>query len=291
MTARQRVVGLAAGVVAAIVVAGCASGPTAEPPREPPRQLSAPEYTQQLNIADAALDAEVAKIRQAGSLDALALAVRDVGTVADRMSGDLSRVTLSGGQADHDRLLAGLREFSGAMPSLAREVSDWKLCAAPSVLPAISHAPGAQQVRTAAAALGSPDFLLAASDLPQRRLSHGKLLGPPLKGKGELTVDNPNADTDTLITVAAGGKPITAMYVHARQKATMVGIPDGSYEYFASSGVDFDEATRLFTRSCSSFRFDDTLTYTATDRSWIVTLSTMGGNIGREDVNPDAVPR
>ena len=290
MTTRGRVIGLAVGVVVALAGSGCVGGPTGEPPR----QLSAHGYAQQLNIADAALDAQIAKISQTGSLDTLAHAVSEVGEVAYRVSDDLSRVTLSGRPADHDRLLAGLRQFSGAIPSLAREVNDRKLCAPSSVLPAISSAPGAQQARTAAAALGSPDFLLAAPELPRRRLPNGTLIGPPLTGEGELTVDN-NIDVDSLVTVAAGGRLIAGMYLHARQKATMVGIPDGIYEAFVSSGVDFDEATRLFTRSCTSFRYDTTFDYRTTAEdvtAWEVGVapSEVVG-VSTEDVDPYAVPR
>src|SRR3712207_9415300 len=58
-------------------------------------------------------------------------------------------------QAIHGNLLAWLRQTAADLSQLSDQVASMELCATPSILAAVSNAPGADNLRTVREALGS----------------------------------------------------------------------------------------------------------------------------------------
>ncbi|MGH8572485.1 MAG: hypothetical protein ACREX8_07915, partial [Gammaproteobacteria bacterium] len=180
--------------------------------------------------------------------------------------------------AVHRDLLAGLRQLATDLSQLSDQVASMELCAAPSILAAVSNAPGVNSLRTVSEALGSGrsgasyrwgEFLPDPISLPERRLDNGQLVDNQRRtGSGQLEVDN-GTEHDAVVKLVQSGEPIVSVYVRKGSKTTVEKINDGSYELFYTSGVDWDNELETFTRSCQFERFDAPAEFT--------TVSVEGG--------------
>lgn len=105
-------------------------------------------------------------------------------------------------------------------------------------------------------------FLPAATPLPNRRLANGQLINSQRRnGRGQLEVDN-GAEHDAVVKLVQGGRPIVSFYVGTGSSATVEQVNDGSYEIFYTSGIDWNEQLKEFTRSCRFARFEQAAEFT-----------------------------
>lgn len=160
-------------------------------------------------------------------------------------------------------LIPALDQFVSGLAGLSAQVRSRELCAPAPVMATISTLPGTAALRAAIDQLGSVGAGLAVAlpapaPLPDRRIGNGTVLRDPGSGYGEFEVQN-GTDRDAVLTFAQGGHAVGSLYVARGEAARMDGIPDGSYEMFFTSGVDWDGVA--FTRSCAFNRYDDTAVF------------------------------
>jgi hypothetical protein len=140
--------------------------------------------------------------------------------------------------------------------------------------------------------------LPAAAKTATHRLPNGHfVLSGRRGGRGTLTIDN-GGDSDAVITLAKGSRPIVSVYVRKDKKYTVSGIRDGSYKVFFTGGVDWDGKARRFARECAFQQFDEKLAFrttsTATEirwSTWEISLQPVAGGTARtSDVDPGDYP-
>lgn len=173
--------------------------------------------------------------------------------------------------AVHRDLLAGLGKLAADMSQLSDQAASMELCAAPSILAAVSNAPGVNSLRTVREALGSGrlgasyqwgEFLPAPTLMRERRLANGRLVDSMRRaGSGRLEVGN-GTEHDAVVKLVQAGKPRVSVYVGKGSNATVGKINDGSYELFFTSGTDWDDQLKTFTRSCQFQRFEELAKFT-----------------------------
>lgn len=280
---------IALGMCAA-AIAGCSS---AEPPESvtplavprpgaatsaPPAALSPTVYQEKLRNASSVMAPAFQRLTAAGSAEEAAAELPQASTAASEAARQLDVDPPVEALAVHRDLLAGLRQLTTDLSQLSGQIESMELCAAPSILAAVSNAPGVDNLRTVGEALGSGrlgtsyqwgEFLPASTPLPERRLSNGELIDSQRRtGSGQLKVDN-DTEHDAVVKLVQGGKPIVSVYVSKESEATVEKINDGNYELFYTSGIDWDDQLDTFTRSCQFERFEAPAEFT--------TISIRGG--------------
>jgi hypothetical protein len=63
---------------------------------------------------------------------------------------------------------------------------------------------------------------------------------------------------------APSPSPTFVVYVQAKARYSVTGIPDGTYELYLRTGVDWDPAGKGFTRDCNQEKFTDTFKFATT---------------------------
>jgi hypothetical protein len=110
-------------------------------------------------------------------------------------------------------------------------------------------------------------------------------------------VDNGRSE-DAVLTLVRGKTKGTSFYIRKGRKATINGVPDGTYRLYFTGGTDWDRSRRTFTRNCAFKRFEKTVRFSTTRTAtsirysvWNVTLNAIiGGNARTNDVDPDDFP-
>jgi hypothetical protein len=242
----------------------------------------------------------------AGSFKALTGRIADLDIAARLAIAKLRQQTPPAAvAAEHARLVAALQQFDDAVKALSEDVDGKSLCTASSTRAQLGRAGGTTALRAAAAALTAkaPDDMLvlklpAAARTAAHRLSNGHFVRSGGRGgRGTLTIDN-GGDSDAVITLAKGKRPVISVYVRKDKKYTVNGISDGTYKVFFSGGVDWDGKARRFARDCAFQQFDDKFSFrttrTATEirwSTWEVSLQpVVGGTASTSDVDPNDYP-
>lgn len=280
MTIRTAIVALG---VCAGTLAGCAAAPPGLDASPTPVALSVPAYQGILRSANSATAAALDSFATAGSpedartqLDQASAAVLEA---ARLLEVDPPVAAL----AVHRDLVAGLRQLAADLSQLSGQAAAMDLCAAPSILPTLSDAPGVNSLRLVREALGSGrggtsylwgESLPAHTPLPDRRLANGQLVDSVRRsGMGELKVEN-GSDHDAVFKLVQDGKPIVSVYVGSGSNTIVKNIDDGTYEMFYTTGVDWDNQLKMFTRSCTFKRFGATAEFTTTRTQY--SIETIG---------------
>ncbi|ONH22459.1 hypothetical protein [Pseudofrankia asymbiotica] len=286
------------------------ASPTPLAPKTPPAltTISRTDFQKALSDVDAALGPGFGAIGGAqtpsdlsGALGAVALNLGAQADALDRLRPPLAAVTAT------KQLSAALRALSNDMTAVATDANNQRVCTGASGMPHVANSPGADAFRLAFLGLNTANaahpytfgaFLPAAGPDPNRRPGTGPLPGGRRGGYGKLTVDN-QGTVDTVIKIMSGGELIRSIYVQAGAKANVDAIPNGTYEAFYTSGSDWDDGTRRFTRDCEFDKFDDPLPYTTRTTStaieysvWTLTLhtSSLGGGAPTSPVDPGTFP-
>jgi hypothetical protein len=300
---RRPVARLTAGVGAvALGVVACSGGgsgspkggvtpsPTVRRVLPPPTAMSRPEFQAALSLVDFALkpgfDAIGAAQTPTDLTNAIGAVQLNLGAQADALGKLLPpRPEIVATAA----VIKALRDLSKDLATVTSDAHDESVCTGGTGLPRVSNLDGAQAFRLAYLGLATADpghpytfgvFLPGATPDPARRPGSGPLSGGRSGGYGHLTVDN-QGSSDSVVKVMSGGDLIRAIYVQAGQSATVTGIPNGTYDAYYTTGADWDDANRRFTRNCDFDKFDNPMDYTTTSSStsieysvWTLTLHT-----------------
>lgn len=198
-------------------------------------------------------------------------------------------------------LLDALTALQAEADHTASAATSLAICGSASAVPALTGTPAADQVRAAAKALASDgytfgSFLPAASATQTRQPASGTYTRKIQRtGQGRLTIVD-NGPTDAAISlVPVGTRTATfTVYVRAGATFTVTGVKDGSYQIFQATGVDWDDATAGFTRTCGFKRFDAPTTFKTTGGSytkWSISLTpSPDGHSSLSPVEPDQFP-
>lgn len=212
-----------------------------------------------------------ARLAKVGSLEDARTKLGQASTAASEAARLLDVDPPAEAVAVHRDLLAGLRQITTDLSQLSGQVESMELCAVPSILAAVSNAPGVNSLRTVHETLSSGrpgasyqwgEFLPAPTPLPERRLANGRLVDNQRRtGNGQLKVDN-GTEHDAVVKLVQGGSPVVSVYVGKGSETTVGKINDGSYELFYTSGIDWDGQLKTFTRSCLFERFEESVEFT-----------------------------
>jgi hypothetical protein len=175
----------------------------------------------------------------------------------------------------------------------------------------ISRSAGAGRLRSAFSQLTSASasrsrtyqvgaFLPAETADTDRRRSNGETVVRSIKGGlGELTIENGGSE-DAAVTLTGDetNLPVLTMYVRSGESFTAKEIPDGAYQIYITSGRDWDENARLFTRECQFYKFDEPAGFTTTSdttgyssTAYKITLTPVpGGDASVSPVDPESFP-
>lgn len=310
---------IALGICAA-AIAGCASSERTEPATSsavpnrqvattaPPAALSSSAYQDRLRSASSAVGPAFDRLAAAGSLEDARTELEQASTAASEAARLLDVDPPLEVLAVHRDLLAGLRQLATDMSQLSDQVASMELCAAPAILAAVSNTSGVNSLRTVSEALGSGrsgvsyqwgEFLPDPVSLSERRLSNGQLIDNQRRnGSGQLEVDN-GTEQDAVVKLVQGGKPIVSVYVRGGSETTVENINDGSYEMFYTSGVDWDDELKAFTRSCQFERFEAPVEFTTVSVEGGINYTVqsvglqprIGGNARTTEVPAESFPK
>lgn len=100
--------------------------------------------------------------------------------------------------------------------------------------------------------------------------------GENIGGRGVLTIENKGA-IDQVVILSQGGATLLAGYVRGNENLTIERVPDGQFEAFTTSGIDWDGAQ--FNRGRSSRRFDEPLDFTTTATTYSIWTLTLGASL------------
>lgn len=128
-----------------------------------------------------------------------------------------------------------------------------------------------------------------------RQLANGDYLRGPGSGLGELEIDNGLVVDGVVAMTPSGSKdPVIAVYVRAKTKFTVSGVPDGNYKVAMTSGKDWDDQLGRFTMKCGFESFDEKMLYQTTQTQysgWSISLHPVEGGTARtRPVSPDDFP-
>jgi hypothetical protein len=304
--------------ICAVVTGGCASPAapdTATPPAgsaeittTSPPALTPTAYQQKLRDGNNVLTPEFEHLATAGSLDDARAALDQASSAASEVVRLLDVAPPTEVLTTHHDLLSGLQQLATDMSALSAQVTSMELCAMPSVLPSVSNTAGVNTLRAVREDLRSGrlgatyqwgEFIPAVTPLPERRLANGRLVDNQRRnGRGRLEIDN-GAERDAVVELVQDGRPIVSVYVTQGSKATVEQISDGSYDLFFTSGTDWDNQLKTFTRSCKFERFAESAEFSTkpikegiqyTVQS-IGLQPTIQGNARTESVSSQSFPR
>lgn len=313
-TLARQVTGLA--VLCGIAAAGCSSDTdpsSAAAPVQPSAATVAPPatpvpvspevYAGELGAVADEVRAAVARLRAAtpetltGEADAASAMVEDSGQRLRRIVPPAEFAT------NHDLLVTSLGSWANQISGLGGTFTSGELCTVQAVSAMATALPGLDAVRSSAAAFGGAGTVLsealpAPEPLADRRLENGTVLNDPGSGNGELEIEN-GTDRDAAITLAQAGQAVGSIYVAGGANAVLSGVPDGTFELFFTSGTDWDEAARAFTRSCTFERFESPAVFSTAEIAggieytvYSATLQPVAGGTARTSpVPPESFPR
>ncbi|HKS98334.1 MAG TPA: hypothetical protein VJT31_02290, partial [Rugosimonospora sp.] len=284
-------------------VTGGTPGTSPSPSATP---VTATAYQQALTALDTAVAPGFQQLLAARTPSAVADAVGSIGTTLT------AQVQVLGGlmppdavSSAHTTFVTALSSLAGDVQSAAAAAGSRQLCGGSSALATISESPGADQARTAAAALATADaanpykvgaWLPASTAQQSRRLGNGNYVKAPGKrGLGRLKITNSGSvDAAISIAPASGGNSVLTVYVRAKGTFTATHIVDGTYNIFVTTGSDWDTGAKAFTRDCDFSKFDTPATYRTTSSTYTqysITLTPVsGGNATTSGVDPNQFP-
>ncbi|MFB9234090.1 hypothetical protein ACFFWC_00840 [Plantactinospora siamensis] len=261
------------------------------------------QYQATLTGFDSAMAAAFRSLAAAKNPHAVTLATAGISKTITEQRATLADLTPPATAASaHADLLGGLLELSSALAVAGSVADSWEVCVGPAATAQLSRDAAVERLRGAFRTLASADpahpyrvgaFIPAKTEDANRRLSTGSYLKRTQGGLGRLKIEN-NGTVDTVFSVVRGKTVVDRIYVRSKSTATVRGIPDGTYQVYFVSGIDWDSRFKAFGRDCGFERFDSTYKFTTTSRSYTEwTLSLLagnGGNASSSDVDPDQFP-
>jgi hypothetical protein len=301
------VVSACAGLVGLNLLGGCqlvGRGPERASAPTNTTTVSVANYARQLTIDAERIRSGIALISGARTYDELQTQIwAGAAVISDVSARWRGFATPSGTKAAHDRYIGLLSDLHRQIILAGGAVSLQKICAAPSVLdnlnqsgvPAKLDAAG-QELAAVTSGQFQPGELVPVGDSQASRplatgtLIRGRLTGPL---RNYVTIDN-KGSSDVTLTLARGkrGKtPVLSIFVKRKAKATLRGVPNGTYQSYVAEGRGWDRKLRVFTRDCAFFRYRSSEAWgVAPDyhTGWEYSFGTKSaGKSGTESVPPD----
>ncbi|MFD5461661.1 hypothetical protein ACFWIQ_02385 [Kitasatospora sp. NPDC127059] len=282
--------GLAVG--AALLLAACSGGGGgAAAPSATPSAAATPFGT--------SLDQALAPVGTDFDEAASAKSAFDLDTVLSRLASDANRAARnvnaatapSGATAGRADLATALTALATDTEAVRKDISVHKVCSVGGGLAQFGAGQGVAGVSAALAKLTAAGYrtAFAVPELPKpqaqsRSLENGTAVREGSKGgKGVVKVDN-TGQTDAVFTIAANGTAVASVYAAKGQQATIEGIADGVYDFYFTTGVDWDSGAKEFTQGCAFARFTGTHDFTP-DRGgtiWTLTVISPDGKERRD---------
>ncbi|WP_395107731.1 hypothetical protein [Actinomadura sp. SCN-SB] len=312
LTRRRRSLSVAAStagtVTLTLALTSCAvdSGPGGLKLTDVSRESSAQSYARTLTSSATSLTTALAAIEDATRYTDVSQRLSAARRAADQAKTSLNLITPPREAAGaHSRLVLALFQFSRDMAATDRAVQDQRLCTMPAVRYQVGSSDGAKRLREAVAQLRAaqggysfPATIADPGELTERRERNGRFLKSGRRGgRGNLTIDN-NGDQDAVVSLTRNDKAVFVVYVRSKSKATIRGVPDGTYTLFYTTGVDWDSGAKRFSRDCSTREnLSDTVFQTTVGggfirwRNWTYIIAPDGGgNAPSAPVEPDDFP-
>lgn len=114
-------------------------------------------------------------------------------------------------------------------------------------------------------------------------------------GMGELLIRNGSNRDGAIILATPQGNSVKAAFIRMDDSFTLVGIPDGHYVVYFTTGEAWSSDQRRFTQDFTYQRFDEELYFETTSQRysvWNVTLHpVVGGNAVTRAVSQDSFPQ
>ncbi|MFD9685646.1 hypothetical protein [Kitasatospora sp. NPDC059088] len=282
--------GLAVG--AALLLAACSGGGGGAAVSSASPSAAATPFGTALDQALAPVGADFGKAASAKSALDLDTALTHLASDTNRAVRNVNATTApSGATAARADLATALATLATDTEPVRKDISEHKVCSAGGGLAQFGAAQGVAGVSAALAKLAAAGYrtAFAVPELPKpqtqaRSLDNGTVVQEGGKGgKGVVKVDN-TGQTDAVFTLAANGTAVASVYVAKGQQATIEGIADGVYDFYYTTGVDWDSGAKQFTQGCAFARFTGTHDFTP-DRGgtiWTLTVISPDGKDRRD---------
>jgi hypothetical protein len=272
------------------------TGPTRVGPLDPD------EYQALLTETDQALATGFRSLGAAKSPQAVHAAASNVSLIASDQRQTLAGVTPPPGVASaHSELVGALYDLANALDETGSAAESNEVCLGSAAVARVSRDAALDRFRAEVRALATADptqayrlgsFVPAKTKDGNRRLGNGSYLKRTRGGSGQLKIKN--GGTDTVVSIVRGKTAVTRVYLRGKNNFTVHSIADGTYQIFVTSGVDWDNKLKAFARNCGFEKFDDSLKFTTTSRTytgWTISLySVKGGNASTSRVDPEDFP-
>jgi hypothetical protein len=112
------------------------------------------------------------------------------------------------------------------------------------------------------------------------------------RGPGVLEVRNHTTQDSVIIMTDVNGRTVTSSYIRAGDTFLMPNIPNGTYDVYHTSGMDWNG--EVFETSMSRERFDEPFTFASSNASsdgWTIELQPrIDGNLDSDPVPGAAFP-
>ncbi|MFE6504625.1 hypothetical protein [Kitasatospora sp. NPDC057738] len=273
--------GLAVGGL--LLLAACSGGGGTAAP-----SASATPYGTVLGQALEPVDSGLGKAAAATTPADLAKALGVVGSSAGRAARSLnSAVTPAGAEAARTDLVNALEALTLETSALSADIWSKKLCGLGVAQARLGAGQALQGVSAALAKLTTAGYRTAFT-VPQlpapqpqpRSLENGTMVREGGKGgKGTLKFDNQGSN-DAVFTLAQGGKSVASVYAAKGRLATVEGVEDGSYDFYYTTGVDWDSEAKQFTENRQFIKYQESYAFTPSVAAWNVVIGVNDGKGG-----------
>jgi hypothetical protein len=293
-------------MVLVVVSAGCGSSsdapgtPGGTPTAQAAKAVSHAAYQDLVDDGAGAVGRSLKDVRGAGSHSGLQDRLEKAAEQVDEAAAGLAAIKApASAAASHEQTVAALKDLSWELLAAQSKVDSGALCTAPAVLAYLTRSGAGSHLRSAAKRLATAGLDAGALGpkrlpTPSLRLKNGAVLSRKGgTGPGVLIIDNGNA-REGVVKLVAGGKRMS-IYIGRRAKATIQGIPDGTFDVYFAGGVSWDGKRNTFSRSCGFTKFERRMKFTSGGGQYTefrLTLNAVkGGNAPSKQIDPDDFPK
>ncbi|MFE3875532.1 hypothetical protein ACFXPX_14155 [Kitasatospora sp. NPDC059146] len=295
--------GLVVGAV--LLLAACSGGGgggTAAPSATP--TATATPYGTTLDQALAPIGGGLGKAAEAKTMPDLNIALATVETESSHAAKALKDAAApAGAEAVRTDLVNALRSLSDEASAIRTDMRLDRLCGVSAGKARIGGGQGLSGVSGAVTKLTAAGHrsTFTVPDLPKlpaqpRTLENGTMVREGGgEGKGTLEVDNSGNKADVVFTIARNGASVASVFAAKGQRATIEGIADGSYDFYYTTGVDWDSEARQFTQDCSHVKFQQPHAFDSKGGGtiWTITVRPQDGkgNAKVDGQSADSAPQ
>ncbi|MFJ8476259.1 hypothetical protein [Kitasatospora sp. NPDC094011] len=177
-------------------------------------------------------------------------------------------------------LVAALDTLASEASAISADIWKKKLCAVGAGQARLGGGQGMPGLSAALNTLTAAGYrtVLTVPELPKpqpqpRTLDNGTMIREGGKnGRGKVKINNDGA-ADAVFTLAMNGKSVASVYAAKGQETGIEGIEDGSYDFYLTTGVDWDSEARQFTQDCSSVKYQEKYAFESAGTIWRIDLA------------------